>query len=130
MPKNEYKSLEVTKEQFLELLEKNNGNLYATYTALELPYNRFARWRDEDKDFDAAIEKIKNKTKQWVESKMFQFIDGTIGDPQTQARMTQFYLKTQGGYSETKRVEADINTSGAVDVDATIKRIKEELESE
>lgn len=120
----------MTKEQFLELLNENNGNLYATYTALKLPYNRFAQWREEDKEFAEAIERIKNKTKEWVESKMFQFIDGTIGDPQTQARMTQFYLKTQGGYSETKRVEADINTSGAVDVDATIKSIKEELESE
>lgn len=125
-----YKSLDVTKEQFLKLLEENNGNLYATYTALKLPYNRFAQWREEDKEFAEAIERIKTKTKEWVESKMFSFIAGTSGDSQSQARMVQFYLKTQCGYTETKRVEADLSTSGNIDVDATIKSIKEELESE
>ena len=120
----------MTKEQFLELLTENNGNLYATYTALKLPYNRFAQWREEDKEFAEAIEKIKNRTKEWVESKMFDFISGTAGDSQSQARMVQFYLKTQCGYSETKRIEADIQSANTVDVDATIKSIKEELENE
>lgn len=128
MPKGDYKNLDITKEQFLELLEEKNGNLYATYTTLGLPYNRFARWREEDKDFDAAIEKIKNKTKQWVESKLFAFIEGSIGDPQTQARMTQFYLKCQGGYTEKK--EVTLNSTNTVDINTALDEIKKDLEND
>lgn len=121
-----YKSLEVTKEDFLELLEKNNGNLYATYTALKLPYNRFAQWRNEDEEFAAEIEKIKNKTKQWVEDIMFSIIKGKKGvDAQTQARMVQFYLKTQGGYSEHKTIELQGDTT--VNVADAIESIKKDL---
>ena len=125
MPKNPYKSLDVTKEQFLEKLEEYNGNLYRVYTELKLPYNRFAQWREEDEEFSAAIEKIKNKTKQWVEDKMFEFIAGSKGDPQSQARMIQFYLRSHG-YAEKK--EISIDSKNVVDVNQAIESIKTELQ--
>lgn len=127
MPKNPYKSLDVTKEQFLELLEKYNGNLYRVYTELELPYNRFAQWREEDEEFAAAIDKIKNKTKQWVEDKMFEFIAGTKGDAQSQGRMIQFYLRSHG-YNEKKEIVLD--SKSVVDVNTAIDSIRNELENE
>lgn len=125
-----YKNLDLTKEDFLKALDEEEGNEYAAYTKIGLPYRRYTQWREEDEEFVKQIQLIKKKAVQWVENKMYDFIHGKIGDPQTQARMAQFYLKCKGGYTETKRVEADLSTSGNIDVDATIKSIKEELESE
>ena len=130
MPKGDYKNTHITKEQFLKLLEENNGNMYATAKELGLPFNRLNRWREEDEEFVKAIEKIKNVTKWWAENKLHQFIEGKIGDPQTQARLLAFYLKTQCGYSETKNINANVTGANTVDLNVALDEIKKELETE
>lgn len=125
-----YKNLHITKEQFLKLLEENNGNMYATAKELGLPFNRLNRWREEDEEFVKAIEKIKNVTKWWAENKLHQFIEGEIGDPQTQARLLAFYLKTQCGYTETKNINANVTGANTVDLNVALDEIKKELETE
>lgn len=123
-----YKNTDLTKEDFLRALEEEEGNEYAAYTKIGLPYNRYTQWRNEDEEFVKAIQDLKNKARQWVENKMYDFINGKVGDAQTQARMVQFYLKCKGGYSETKRIEADIQSANVVDVEATVESIRKELE--
>lgn len=130
MPKGDYKNTHITKAQFLALLEEYNGNMYATAKELGLPLSRLQRWREEDEEFAKAIEKLKNVTKWWAENKLHQFIEGKIGDPQTQARLLAFYLKTQGGYTETKNINANVTGSNTVDLNVALDEIKKELETE
>lgn len=123
-----YKNTDLTKEDFLKALEEEEGNEYAAYTKIGLPFNRYMQWREEDEEFVAAIKQLKTKTTQWVENKMFDFIHGNIGDPQTQARMAQFYLKCKGGYVETKRVEAEVKSDNTVNLNDALDEIRKELE--
>lgn len=125
-----HKNLHLTKEDFLKALDEENGNEYAAYTKLGLPFNRYMQWRKEDEAFEAAIQECKVKTTEWVENKMFDFIHGKISDPQTQARMVQFYLKCKAGYSETKNINANVTGANTVDLNVALDEIKKELETD
>lgn len=113
------KNPDITKEMFLEELEKCNGNCYRAYTNLGLPYNRYYDWRKEDPEFDAACERLQFAMVKYAEDKMFELIGQ--GDRQ----LIRFYLNTMGGYSEKKQI--DVNSTNVVDVNQTINDIKNEL---
>lgn len=130
MPKHPYKNLHLTKEDYLKALEEEVGNEWAAYHKIGLPFNRLLQWKEEDEEFAKSVEKIQNQTKKWVENKMFEMIKGDIGDPNIQARMVQFYLKTAGGYSETKNINANVTGANTVDLNVALDEIKKELETE
>lgn len=113
------KNPSITKQDFLEELERQNGNCYATYTKLGIPYNRYYDWRKTDPEFDEACEKMQQSTVKWVESKMFEMIANG------NASLARFYLNCKGGYSEKKEIKLDSNNT--VDVNQTIEDIKNEL---
>lgn len=117
MPKRS--NYKVTKEQFLEKLYENNGNAYKTYTDLKIPYNMYYDWRKTDPDFNAKVEKSREKATEFVENKLWQAIEK--GDP----KMIKFYLSTVGGYAEKKKVE--ISSGDTIDINAAIESIKSDL---
>lgn len=113
------KAINVTKEDFLAELEKQNGNCYRAYTNLGLPYTRYYRWRKEDPDFNEAVENLQLGMVQVVEDRMFQLIqEGNAG-------LVKFYLSAKGNYAEKKQIE--INSSNTVDINTALNDIKEEL---
>ena len=129
MPKHPYKNLHLTKEDYLVALSEEEGNEYAAYHKIGLPFNRLLQWKEEDEEFAKSVEKIQNQTKKWVENKMFEMINGEIGDANIQARMVQFYLKTAGGYNETKNINANVSGSNTVDLNVVLDEIKKDLET-
>lgn len=114
---------EKDKKEFLEELVKQHGNLYAVYTSMpNWNYNRYYTEFKTDPEFAAAIREIKMATIKWVEDKMFKAIEDGDRD------MTKFYLRTQAGYSETQKIEA--NVSGGMDIEAEITEMKKALSEE
>lgn len=117
-----------TKEELLAKIIEYNGNAYRAYTELNCPYSQYRKWCAEDPDFKAGIEEARKKAVQFVEDRMFCFLNGSKGDDQTQARMIQFFLKCRGNYSEKKEIVLD--SKSVVDVNTAIDSIKQELENE
>ena len=111
---------EKDKKEFLEALVKEHGNLYAVYSTLpNWSYNRYREETEKDPEFVAAIQKVKEDTIRWVESKMFKAIQEGDKD------MTKFFLRTKADYSETQKIEA--NVSGGLDIEAQIAEMKKAL---
>lgn len=113
---------EEEKAKFLEVLDQNHGNLYATYTSLGVNMRKLLEWR-EDPEFEAGIQRCKKKELQWVESKLYQRIEEGNAD-----KLIQFYLKTQGrnaGWQEVQKVEADVK--GSVDVEKALEQMAEQV---
>ena len=114
---------EKDKKEFLEALVKEHGNLYAVYSTLpNWSYNRYREETEKDPEFVAAIQKVKEDTIRWVESKMFKAIQEGDKD------MTKFFLRTKADYSETQKIEA--NVSGGLDIEAQIAEMKKALSEE
>lgn len=109
----------ITKQDFLEELERQHGNCYAAYTKIGLAYSRYYDWRQTDKEFDEACNKMQESAVKWVESKMFELIANG------NAALTKFYLNCRGNYHEKKELKIDSNNT--VDVNKTIEDIKTEL---
>lgn len=110
----------VTKEIYLEALEKNLGNAYATYHELNLPYNVYCQWREEDPDFAEACEKAKYQMVKFAENKMMDLIANG------NEKMVRFLLSAKGNYTTKK--EISIDSKNVVDVNQAIDSIKNELE--
>lgn len=115
------KNKHITKKMFLDRLREENGNLYAAYTGLGLPYCRFQKWREEDQAFEDEIQKIKTKSIQYAESLMWKLMK------EGNQKMIQFYLNTKGGYVTQKEVKAEVKAKDTVDVDLAITQIKEQI---
>jgi hypothetical protein len=94
------------------------GNITSTCNQLGYARSQVYKWINEDKDFKSAIDEIGEIALDFVESKLFQKIDGIHSktddgivykkEPDTTAII--FYLKTKGrkrGYIE--RTEIDLN---------------------
>lgn len=114
---------EKDKKEFLEALVKEHGNLYAVYSTLpNWSYNRYREEIENDPEFVSAIQKVKEDTIRWVESKMFKAIQEGDKD------MTKFFLRTKADYSETQKIEA--NVSGGLDIEAQIAEMKKALSEE
>ena len=115
---------EEDKQRFLEKLTEEHGNIYAAYSKLGIPFNRYYEWRKTDPEFSDAIERIKIDTVRWIESKMFEKIAEGNTD------LMKFYLKTHKdgqklGYVETKKIEADVK--GSVDVEKALEEMAEQV---
>lgn len=116
------KNPDITKEEFLAELAKQNGNCYRAYTNLGLPYLRYYQWRKEDPEFNKEVENLQNCMIHVVEDRMFELIkEGNAG-------LVKFYLSAKGGYTEKRQI--DVNTTNVVDVNQTINDIRNELENE
>lgn len=113
-----YKALDVTKEQFLEELTKERGNVWKVRTNLGLPLNRYYDWYDGDEEFHAQVDKIRKDTIKWVENCMFEKIE------QGDSGLMKFYLNCKGGYVQKTEVKADVNK---IDIEETMKEMKETL---
>lgn len=92
------------KKEALEYLRKTFGNVSLTCEKIGISRFAFYRWRDEDPEFNAAVEEINERTIDTVESQMLKGIqDGN-------ARLIIFFLSTKGrgrGYGQTKENDGD-----------------------
>ena len=95
---------EKQKKAALEYLRKTFGNVSLTCEKIGISRFTFYRWRDEDSEFNAAVEEINERTIDTVESQMLKGIqDGN-------ARLIIFFLSTKGrgrGYGQTKENDGD-----------------------
>lgn len=93
---------DINKKALLEALGKSMGNVASACRATGLSRQTFYRYRDEDPEFRLALEDIKEDSKDFAESSLFQ----QIKDKNTTA--TIFYLKTKckdRGYVERQEIE-------------------------
>lgn len=123
LPEN--KSIEQVKEEFIEALIENNGNLYQTYNTLypKFNYNDYYKLRKEDPEFDARIKTVKEKQCHFVESKLWEkIVDGDL-------TAIKYYLSTQGGYRETQKIEmeASVQQNLNISIEEQIKEMKKLL---
>lgn len=121
MPRNK-EIINCTKEEFIERLYANHGNAYKTYAELGVPYSQYRDWRNEDPEFEKAVQDSRREARNYVECKLWEHIQE--GDKE----MIKFYLKTQGGYSEKKQIE--LKSDNTVDLKQAIADIKQELVTE
>ena len=95
---------EKQKKDILKALKNTMGNVSLSCEKVGISRFAFYRWRDEDPEFDKAVEEINERTLDFVESKLMQGIqDGN-------ARMIIFFLSTKGrgrGYGQTKESGGD-----------------------
>lgn len=104
-----------SKKRMLDALEKNKG--VVTYAAQEADISRSVHylWLQEDPDYKAAVEEIKNVGLDFAERQLFRKMEGVVKEgkdgeiyqtePDTPAII--FYLKTQGkkrGYQERTEI--------------------------
>lgn len=111
---------DVTKEAFLECLNQNLGNAYATYTSLGVPYTVYQRWREEDPDFAEKCDKAKWQMVTFAENKMMDLIANG------NEKMVRFLLSAKGNYTTKK--EISIDSKNVVDVNQAIDTIKQDLQ--
>lgn len=113
------KNPNITKEDFLAELARQNGNCYRAYTNLGLPYLRYYHWRKEDPEFNTEVENLQNCMIHVVEDRMFELIkEGNAG-------LVKFYLSAKGNYTEKKSIQID--SSNTVNITEALNDIKNEL---
>ena len=113
------KNPHITKEMFLEELERQKGSCYAAYNSLGLPYNRYRQWRLEDPEFDKACADLQYAMVEFAEHRMYDLI--AEGNP----TLLKFFLSARGNYTEKKQI--DVNSTNTVDVNSIVNDIKNEL---
>lgn len=117
--------MDITKEQALKALEDKHGIVTDACNSIGLARSTFYKWRDTDPEFKAAVDEIQEVAIDYVESKLFEKIEGvTIGSYDSDGSLKIynqppsdtaiiFYLKTKGkkrGYVE--KSEVDHTTQG------------------
>jgi hypothetical protein len=115
---------DIRKKNLIEALEKTLGIVTKACKMVDVARSTFYKWYEDDKEFAKAVDGVGEIALDYVESKLFEKIDGvTIGkekDGETFIYDTPpsdtaiiFYLKTKGkkrGYIE--RTETDLTTKG------------------
>lgn len=104
------------KKAFIDLLEEEHGGLYAAASKLAIPMSKIRKWRNEDAEFDAAVNEVTDTEVRWVEYKLHDLIE------QGNVTATTFFLRTKGksyGYQESQKVEAEVK--GQVDVEKILE---------
>ena len=104
------------KKKFLPILEFHLGNITSACNQMNISRGTFYDWVNNDDDFKKQVDEIGEIALDFVESKLFQKIDGIHSktddgivykkEPDTTAII--FYLKTKGrkrGYIERTEIE-------------------------
>lgn len=117
--------LDIKKTSFLTAFKKNMGNIGKSCDDIGIDRQTYYNWLAGNELFKKAIEDINEQGIDFVESKLFELIDGAQYEAVShngkvvnlkQAPNTQsviFYLKTKGksrGYVEKLEVDHNINT--------------------
>lgn len=113
------------KTMFLEELERTDGNISKAARNLGIKVTTVMKWRKEDPNFNTAIEETKEAVKVCAEDTLQEIMDGTIGDDRDRLNAVKFYLKTKGGYTESKNL--NISSSNVLDINSVLEEFKEEL---
>jgi hypothetical protein len=129
-----------SKKTILEALEIHKGIVSAACKSVGMPRSTFYKWLSEDKEFKAQVDDIQEFAIDYVESKLFQKIEGVtvkakggtgnedeppVYELPPSDTAIIFYLKTKGkkrGYIE--RVEQD-NRNSNYNAEVTPERLKE-----
>lgn len=115
-------SKENLKPKMIEALKQSRGNVSSSADAVGINPCTHYEWMKEDEEYRKAVEDIKERTIDHVESKLQELIDN--GD----TTATLFYLKTQGrkrGYVETERKE--IGGKIGIDTNVEVNKLPKEL---
>ena len=106
------------KEKMVEALAKTYGRVTDAARLIDIDRTTHYRWLKEDEEYKEAVESVNEIALDFVESKLFELIDGAQKEVMTEAGpiMTKdtpnptaciFYLKTKGkkrGYIERQEV--------------------------
>lgn len=119
--------MDVTKDMILIALEEHKGIVSYACKSIGLARSTFYNWLATDEVFKAAVDEIQDVALDYVESKLFEKIDGVKvkkGDEESDVYDVPpsdtaiiFYLKTKGkkrGYVE--KTELDANHSGGINI--------------
>lgn len=93
------------KQEYLEALEQNLGIITPTIKQIGLTRWYYDKWLREDPEFKEEVEKIKDSTLDFVESKLLKEIN------EGNASAMMFYLKCKGkerGYIEQQNISQEI----------------------
>lgn len=114
---------EKKKQLFLEAYEDSCGMLTTSCERVGVSRMTIHNWRKDDPEFDAAIEAIKEKTREYVEGQLMTLI--RRGTPSA----IYFWLKCQAGWREQPK-QVELTTPQAIDVKAALEQIKDELDKD
>ena len=106
------------KEKMVEALAKTYGRVTDAARLIDIDRTTHYRWLKEDEEYKEAVESVNEIALDFVESKLFELIDGAQKEVMTEVgpMMTKdtpnptaciFYLKTKGkkrGYVERQEV--------------------------
>lgn len=106
------------KKEALEVLKKTFGNVSLTCEKLGISRFTFYKWRNEDAEFNEAVEDINERTLDFVESKMIQ------GIQEGNTKLIIFYLNSKGRRRGYGAVENEANKNSAI----TLKITQDEAE--
>ena len=103
------------KKAMLQALEKSLGNVTDACKQLQISRSTYYSWLKSDEEFKNEVEAIEEISIDFVESKLFELIDGVTiqGQEDTykerpNVSATIFYLKTKGkkrGYVERQEID-------------------------
>jgi hypothetical protein len=107
------------KKKILEELEKQKGIVSTACNNTQTPRSTFYNWLKTDEKFKEAVEEIQEVAIDYVESKLFEKIEGVFESKETQQGINVykvppsdtaiiFYLKTKAkkrGYIEKSQME-------------------------
>ena len=118
------------KKKVLQALEANHGIVTNACKALDMPRSTFYVWMDNDPEFKSEVEKLQDVAIDFVESKLFEKINGVTtecgkdekGNPIVYKQAPSdtaiiFYLKTKAkkrGYVERQEIDNNINLTSAI----------------
>lgn len=100
-------------KQFLIALETNRGLAKQTCTQAKVPYSTFLKWYNTDEAFRNDVNTIRKCVADYVAGKLFELIDA--GDQKS----IMFYLKTQAGWTDDKKVTVETNKPFRLNLELT-----------
>ena len=118
--------MDTNKKEFLEAFVKHKGVIQYAADEAGISRQTFYNWKKKDKEFAAAVEDVEEASKDRVESKLFELIEGVqvqkivqgeevIYSKPPDVTAIIFYLKTKAkdrGYTEKQEIKLnDINVS-------------------
>lgn len=117
-----YKKMNKKHKDFLSLLEKNGGLVYATCKKFNIHASTFYNWKKSIEGFSEKVEEINEGLLDLVESKLIQNIQNN------DSSSIMFYLKCKAkhrGYLEKQQVEHSGNIGNKDYKDMTEEELKE-----